>query len=92
MVTVYTPNSQRELTRLDYRMQWEEAFLNYLNGLKAQKPVIFCGDLNVAHQEIDLKNLSKTLIENKVFDTSGKYLSNDNSKIKSALLEFSLYL
>ena len=56
VVTVYTPNSQRELTRLDYRMQWEEAFLNYLNGLKARKPVIFCGDLNVAHQEIDLKN------------------------------------
>ena len=56
VVTVYTPNSQRELTRLDYRMQWEEAFLNYINGLKANKPVIFCGDLNVAHQEIDLKN------------------------------------
>ena len=56
VVTVYTPNSQRELTRLEYRMQWEADFLNYLNGLKAQKPVIFCGDLNVAHQEIDLKN------------------------------------
>ena len=56
VVTVYTPNSQRELTRLDYRMKWEEAFLAYLNGLKGKKPVIFCGDLNVAHQEIDLKN------------------------------------
>lgn len=56
VVTVYTPNSQRELTRLDYRMKWEADFLAYLNDLKKNKPVIFCGDLNVAHQEIDLKN------------------------------------
>ena len=56
VVTVYVPNSQRELARLDYRMQWEEAFLNYVMGLDAKKPVIYCGDLNVAHQEIDLKN------------------------------------
>ncbi len=56
VVVVYVPNSQRELTRLDYRMQWEEAFLNYVKALDAKKPVIFCGDLNVAHQEIDLKN------------------------------------
>ena len=56
VVTVYTPNSQRELTRLEYRMKWEADFLTYLNGLKAKKPVIFCGDLNVAHKEIDLKN------------------------------------
>ena len=56
LVTCYTPNSQNELARLPYRMEWEEAFLNYLDGLKAKKPVIFCGDLNVAHQEIDLKN------------------------------------
>ncbi len=56
LVTCYTPNSQNELARLPYRMQWEEAFLAYLDGLKAKKPVIFCGDLNVAHQEIDLKN------------------------------------
>ena len=56
VVTVYTPNSQRELTRLDYRMKWEADFLTYLNGLKKNKPVIFCGDLNVAHKEIDLKN------------------------------------
>lgn len=55
-VTCYTPNSKRELLRLDYRMVWEDAFLNYIEGLKATKPVIFCGDLNVAHQEIDLKN------------------------------------
>ena len=55
-ITCYTPNSQDELKRLDYRMTWEEAFLAYINGLKASKPVIFCGDLNVAHREIDLKN------------------------------------
>ena len=54
--TVYVPNSQRELTRLEYRMQWEEAFLKYLKKLEEKKPVIYCGDLNVAHQEIDLKN------------------------------------
>ena len=56
MVTVYTPNSQNELARLPYRMEWESAFLAYLKGLEKTKPVIFCGDLNVAHQEIDLKN------------------------------------
>lgn len=56
VVTVYTPNSQRELTRLSYRMEWEKAFLSYINGLNEKKPVIFCGDLNVAHKEIDLKN------------------------------------
>lgn len=55
-ITVYTPNSQRELTRLEYRMHWEEDFLAYLKQLEAKKPVIFCGDLNVAHKEIDLKN------------------------------------
>lgn len=56
LVTCYTPNSQNELARLAYRMEWEEAFLAYLDGLKEKKSVIFCGDLNVAHQEIDLKN------------------------------------
>ena len=56
VVTVYTPNSQRELTRLAYRMKWEEAFLAYVKKLEEKKSVIFCGDLNVAHQEIDLKN------------------------------------
>lgn len=55
-VTVYVPNSQRELARIDYRMQWEEAFLAYIRSLEEKKPVIYCGDLNVAHQEIDLKN------------------------------------
>ena len=55
-VTVYTPNSQRELARLAYRMQWEDAFRVFLLALDQHKPVIVCGDLNVAHQEIDLKN------------------------------------
>lgn len=56
LVTVYTPNSQDELRRLDYRMKWEEDFRAYLQKLDKSKPVIVCGDLNVAHQEIDLKN------------------------------------
>lgn len=55
-VTVYTPNSQSELARLSYRMEWEDAFLAYLKKLEEKKPVIFCGDLNVAAEEIDLKN------------------------------------
>jgi len=56
MITVYTPNSQRELARLDYRMDWENCFIEYINNLDKNKPVIVCGDLNVAHKEIDLKN------------------------------------
>ena len=56
LVNVYTPNSQRELARLDYRMQWEDAFRSYIKQLDEKKPVIICGDLNVAHKEIDLKN------------------------------------
>lgn len=56
LVTVYAPNSQDQLKRLDYRMEWEDAFLGYLKGLESKKPVIFCGDLNVAHENIDLKN------------------------------------
>ncbi len=56
LVTCYTPNSQNELLRLPYRMEWEDAFLAYLKNLEKDKPVIFCGDLNVAHKEIDLKN------------------------------------
>ncbi|MCL2119222.1 MAG: exodeoxyribonuclease III [Planctomycetaceae bacterium] len=56
LVNVYTPNSQPELARLDYRMEWEDAFRAYLEKLDANKPVIVCGDLNVAHEEIDLKN------------------------------------
>lgn len=57
-VVVYTPNSKRELKRLDYRMKWEDDFRAYLNELDEKKPVILCGDLNVAHKEIDLKNPS----------------------------------
>ncbi|HIU64383.1 MAG TPA: exodeoxyribonuclease III [Candidatus Avacidaminococcus intestinavium] len=56
LVNVYTPNSKRALERLDYRMVWEDAFRSYIKQLEASKPVIVCGDLNVAHQEIDLKN------------------------------------
>lgn len=55
-VTCYTPNSKQDLERLDYRMKWEDDFLSYIKSLDAKKPVIFCGDLNVAHKEIDLKN------------------------------------
>ncbi|WP_289138457.1 exodeoxyribonuclease III [uncultured Brevibacillus sp.] len=55
-VTVYTPNAKRDLSRLDYRLEWEERFRKYLMELDARKPVIVCGDMNVAHQEIDLKN------------------------------------
>ncbi|MGX7099144.1 exodeoxyribonuclease III [Globicatella sanguinis] len=56
LVTVYTPNAKRDLTRLEYREVWEDDFLAYLNTLNAVKPIVFCGDLNVAHQEIDLAN------------------------------------
>ncbi|MGN0297927.1 MAG: exodeoxyribonuclease III [Lachnospiraceae bacterium] len=56
VVTVYTPNSKRDLARLEYRMVWEDAFRTYLNGLRQNKPVLVCGDMNVAHEEIDLKN------------------------------------
>lgn len=56
VITCYTPNSKSELARLPYRMEWEDAFLNYIKELETKKPVIICGDLNVAHQEIDLKN------------------------------------
>ena len=56
LVNCYTPNAQRELTRLEYRMNWEDAFRKYLKDLDSKKPVILCGDLNVAHNEIDLKN------------------------------------
>ncbi|HPF87285.1 MAG TPA: exodeoxyribonuclease III [Candidatus Limiplasma sp.] len=66
LVTVYTPNSKRELLRLDYRMVWEDAFADYLQSLDAKKPVIVCGDMNVAHQEIDLKN-PKTNVNNAGF-------------------------
>lgn len=60
LVNVYTPNSQRGLARLDYRMQWEDDFRQYLLNLNNTKPVIICGDLNVAHNEIDLKTRLQT--------------------------------
>lgn len=56
LITVYTPNTQSELARLPYRLEWEDAFREYINNLDAKKPVIICGDMNVAHKEIDLKN------------------------------------
>lgn len=56
LLCVYTPNAQRELARLDYRMSWEDALRDYMKELDSKKPVIYCGDLNVAHEEIDLKN------------------------------------
>ena len=56
LVNVYTPNAQQGLARIDYRMSWEDAFRTYLTGLEKKKPVIICGDMNVAHEEIDLKN------------------------------------
>ena len=56
LLCVYTPNAQRELARLDYRMKWEDALRDYIRSLDEKKPVIYCGDLNVAHEEIDLKN------------------------------------
>lgn len=66
LVTVYTPNAKEELKRLSYRMEWEDDFLAYLKKLEHLKPVIFCGDLNVAHKEIDLKN-PKTNLKNAGF-------------------------
>ena len=79
LVTCYTPNAQRELARIDHRLKWDAAFREYLTALDQQKPVIICGDLNVAHQEIDLKN-SKTNRKNAGF--------TDEERAKfSALLE-----
>ena len=81
LVTVYTPNSQNELARLPYRMEWEDAFLSYLKKLETRKPVIFCGDLNVAHREIDLKNPKTnrknagfTDEEREIYRTSGEWI------------------
>ncbi|WP_066892774.1 exodeoxyribonuclease III [Clostridium nigeriense] len=80
MVTVYTPNSKNELARLDYRMIWEDAFKDYLLKLNSMKPVIVCGDLNVAHKEIDLKN-PKTNLRNAGFteEERGKFTELLNS-------------
>ena len=61
LLNIYVPNSKRGLTRLDYRMKWEKDFLEYIHNLEKKKPVIFCGDLNVCHQEIDIKNPKSNL-------------------------------
>ena len=82
MVTVYTPNSQSELARLSYRMQWEDDFRAYLQQLDEKKPVIMCGDLNVAHQEIDLKN-PKTNRHNAGFTDTFRYFYPDKTEIYS---------
>ncbi|MDQ0255818.1 exodeoxyribonuclease-3 [Evansella vedderi] len=66
LITVYTPNSKRDLSRLEYRLTWEDDFKNYIHKLEESKPVVVCGDLNVAHQEIDLKN-HKTNVGNSGF-------------------------
>ncbi|MFF2480212.1 exodeoxyribonuclease III [Paenibacillus sp. NPDC058071] len=68
LVNVYTPNARRDLSRLPLRLEWEDRFRTYLNGLDALKPVVLCGDLNVAHQEIDLKN-AKSNMGNSGFTT-----------------------
>ncbi|WP_110956333.1 exodeoxyribonuclease III [Anaerosinus massiliensis] len=98
LVTVYTPNSKRELERLAYRMQWEDDFRSYLKALDEKKPVIVCGDLNVAHQEIDLKNPQSnrrnagftdeerekmTILLNAGFTDSFRYLYPDKTGIYS---------
>src|SRR3989338_3977278 len=64
VINVYTPNSQRGLTRLDFRQKWDEEFFKFVKNLEKNKPVVFCGDLNVAHREMDLLILSENLINN----------------------------
>lgn len=76
LVNVYTPNSQRKLERLSYRLQWEQDFSNYLKHLEKDKPVVVCGDLNVAHQEIDLKN-PKTNHKNAGFTDQERHAFTD---------------
>ncbi len=88
-ITVYTPNSQDELKRLDYRMEWEDDFLAYLKSLEQNKPVIFCGDLNVAHKEIDLKN-PKTNRKNAGFtdEERGKFTNLVNAGFTDSFRHF----
>lgn len=83
-ITVYTPNSQQELTRLDYRLEWEKDFRNYLVNLAKAKPVIVCGDMNVAHNEIDLKN-PKANIGNSGFTNEER--SEFNKLIQSGFID-----
>ena len=82
LITVYVPNSQDGLRRLDYRMTWEDDFLAYLKKLEEKKPVVVCGDLNVAHQEIDLKN-PKSNRKNAGFTDTFRYFYPDQKDIYS---------
>ena len=82
LVTVYVPNSQEGLRRLDYRMSWEDDFRAYLKGLDSKKPVVVCGDLNVAHREIDLKN-PKTNRRNAGFTDTFRHFHPDTPDIYS---------
>ena len=82
LVCVYTPNSQNELKRLAYRMEWEDAFRAYLKGLERTKPVIVCGDMNVAHEEIDLNN-PQTNHMNAGFDLSRPFRNARNASSHS---------
>ena len=81
-ITVYVPNSKQELLRLDYRMEWEDDFRRYVCGLDKKKPVIFCGDLNVAHKEIDLKN-PKTNHHNAGFTDTFRFFYPEQESIYS---------
>ena len=89
LVTVYTPNSKRELLRLEYRQKWDKDFLKFLKELEKKKPVIFCGDLNVAHKEIDLKN-PKTNRRNPGF-TDEERASFDNMEASGFIDTFRQY-
>ena len=89
LVTVYTPNSKRELLRLEYRQKWDKDFLKFLKALEKKKPVIFCGDLNVAHKEIDLKN-PKTNRRNPGF-TDEERASFDNIETSGFIDTFRQY-
>ena len=87
LVNVYTPNSQDELARLDYRMKWEDDFRNYLLGLEKDKPVIVCGDLNVAHKEIDLKAHKEIDLKNPKTNRRNAGFTDEERAKFSTLLE-----
>ena len=89
-VTVYTPNSQNELARLDYRMKWEDDFRGYLKKLEEKKPVIVTGDMNVAHEEIDLKN-PKTNRRNAGF-TDEERQSSPNFSMRDSLTRSAIFI
>ena len=98
VIVVYVPNAQRELTRLEYRQEWEAAFLQYILKLEEKKPVIYCGDLNVAHQEIDLKNAKSnrgnagfTDEERKMLIPGGHICFMQERRMRDGVLTISLY-